>query len=345
MKIGFCVSALSSGHNIRGIGVYTKNLLAALKSNDGVVIQEFSGSAIPKTDIVHYPFFDLFKKSLPIRKDVPTVVTIHDVIPLAYSEFYPAGTRGFVNLYLQKLSLKNVSAVITDSKASKEDIIKYLKFPASKIYTIPLAPADYFHKIDDKDKLKTIRQKFNLPEKFALFTGNVNWNKNLVNLTAAAIKADIDVVLIGKGFEEKENLDHPELRSFKEFLNKFSTNSKVHILGFVEVGDLVGITNMATMALFPSNAEGFGLPILEAQICGTPVITSNISSMPEVAGRGALLVDPNSVESISRAISRILTKKDLREELIKEGLKNVKRFSWKKTAQETIQVYDKVLHS
>jgi glycosyltransferase involved in cell wall biosynthesis len=344
MKIAFCTSPLSNSHSVRGIGMYTKNLLESLKQLPDLQIQEFSNiSEIKEADIIHYPFFDLFEKSLPNQKRIPTVVTIHDVIPLVYPESYPLGIKGLFNNFLQKMSLKNVAAIITDSQSSKEEIIKYLKMPENKIFPIALAPAKKFYRISDNKILEGIKVKYSLPQKFVLFTGNVNWNKNLLNLTEAAIKSNIDLVLIGKSFEEKNNLDHPEMRNFKKFLEHYSVNSKVHMLGFVEDQDLVVVTNLASALLLPSFAEGFGLPILEAQICGVPVVTSNISSMPEVAGKGAILVDPNSVENISQAISKILSDGEFRKNLIEEGFRNVKKFSWGKVAQETFEVYVKIL--
>lgn len=346
MKIAFCASPLINGHNVRGIGVYTKSLLEYLKKIQGLQIQEFSDiSEIKDADVIHYPFFDLFQKTLSIKNKIPTVVTIHDVIPLEFSDHYPVGMKGSVNKFLQKKALKRIAAVITDSQYSKKSIVKHLGISENKIFSIPLAPVGYFHKIDDKKRLEKIKTKYNLPAKFVLFTGNVNWNKNLLNISEAALNAKIDLVLIGKSFEERNNLDHPEMKSFKQFLKKFSSNPKIRILGFIENEDLVAITNLAEILLLPSFAEGFGLPILDAQICGTPVITSNISSMPEVAGRGALLVNPDSIEDISRAILRILNNHEIREELIKEGYKNVNRFSWEKTAKETVKVYDKISNS
>lgn len=343
MKVAFCSSPLTSGHQHRGIGTYTKNLVKELKKQKDVQIQEFSDlSGVKDTDVVHFPFFDLFQHTLPLIKKWPMVITIHDVIPLLYPTAYPPGIKGSWNLILQKLALKNVSAVITVSEASKEDIIKYLGVPAEKIYPIGEAPAGHYRKINDSKSLKEVKGKYNLPDKFALYTGNVNWNKNLLNLTEGAIAAGIDLVLVGKSFEEKGNLDHPEMQSFKEFLNHYGKNPQVHILGFVENNDLVIITNLAQVVLLPSFAEGFGLPILEAQICGVPVITSNLSSMPEVAGFGALLIDPGSVESISGAIGKIIKDEKVRDQLIKEGLENVKRFSWEKAAKETVQVYEKI---
>lgn len=342
MKIAFCISPLLNNHNVRGIGAYTKNLLESLKQYSKLQIQEFSDiKEIKSTDVIHYPFFDLFQKSLLINNKIPTIVTIHDVIPLTYPTHYPPGVKGSLHKFLQKRSLENVAAVITDSQYSKEGVIRYLKVPEDKIFPVALAPAGHFHKISDKDQLKRVKHRYNLPEKFALFTGSVNWNKNLLNLSEATLRSGINLVLVGKSFEEKNNLDHPEMKSFKEFLKMYSDNPKVYILGFVNDIELVSITNLAELVLLPSFAEGFGLPILEAQICGTPVITSNVSPMPEVAGKGALLVDPSSVEDISQAITKIMKDKKVKEGLIKEGFENVKKFSWKKTAEDTMKIYQK----
>lgn len=342
MKIAIDVSPLNNAHKNRGVGAYTINLLSELKKISELQIQEFNNLAEVKTaDVIHYPYFDLFKHSLILHNKIPTVVTIHDAIPLAYPKAYPAGIKGSINFFWQKRALKKAAAVITDSGASKEDIIKYLGISEEKIFPVSLAPFTHFHKIENINELEKVRNKLNLPKKFAVFVGNVNWNKNLLNLSEATINAGIDLILIGKSFEEKNNLDHPELQSYKNFLNKYSDNPQVHILGFMNNEDLTAIINLAYVLLLPSFAEGFGLPILEAQICGTPVITSNISSMPEVAGKGALMVDPYSVESISQAIDNINKNQKIRFNLIKNGFENVKKFTWKKTAEETIKVYQK----
>lgn len=344
MKIAIDVNPLNNGHKDRGVGAYTINLLNELKKIPELKIQEFNYlTEVKNVDVIHYPYFDLFKHSLIFQNNIPVVVTIHDVIPLAYPKAYPVGIKGKINYYQQKRTLKKIAAVITDSKASEENIIKFLGVPEEKIFPVALAPFNHFRKIENKNELEKIRNKFNLPKKFTLFVGNVNWNKNLLNMTEAAVTADIDVVFIGKSFEEKDNLDHPEMSSFNSFLKKYVNNPKIHILGLIKSEELVSIMNIADILLLPSFAEGFGLPILEAQICGVPVVTSNISSMPEVAGKGALLVDPYSVESISQAINRINKNQELRQSLIKDGFENVNKYSWKKCAKDTLEVYQKAV--
>lgn len=344
MKIGFYNQALNSGHSKRGIGFYAKNLLENLKQKSDIEVIEFSKlDKLKPVDLIHYTHFDLFNFTLPLSKKYPTVVTIHDVTPLVFPASYPPGIKGMINHKLQKLSLKTVSAVITDSTNSKTDIQKYLGVDPQKIKVIYLAASSEYKVIKDKEKLQKIEKKYNLPKQFAIYTGSVNWNKNLVNMTKACLNLDLDIVLVGKDFFTKDNLGHHELKSFAEFEKLFSSNPKVHKLGFVETEELVGILNLAEVLLLPSFYEGFGLTILEAQACGVAVITSKISSMPEVAGGAAEYVDPYLVEDIERGIKKILEDKEYKKKLVNLGFENIKRFSWDKTTQETINVYENVL--
>jgi glycosyltransferase involved in cell wall biosynthesis len=344
MKVGFHSLIAKGGHQGRGIGFYAENLLAHLKRVPDLDIREFSElDELKDADVVHYPTVDFFKRSLPLRKKFPTVVTIHDITPLLFPKHYPPGIRGRINLQFQKKALKSVKRIITDSENSKSDIHKYFKFTLDDIKVVYLAPSDQYQEISDKGKLRQIQNKYSLPEKFALFTGNVNWNKNILNQAAACLETDLDLVLVGKSFETKDDLSHPELRDFKEFLTKYADNPKIHILGFVNTEDLISLYNLAEISLLVSFYEGFGLTILEAQSCGCPVITSNVSSMPEVAGDGAVLVNPGSVSEIKEAIKLLLEDQDFKRVLIKKGFENVKRFNWEKTAQETVKVYKDAL--
>lgn len=344
MKIAFNSSPLKSGHKIRGIGFYTKNLLENLQTNPDIAIKEFSEiSEIKTADIVHYPFFDLFQRTLPLRKKFPTVVTIHDIIPLLFPQHYPPGLKGSINNFWQKLALKDVRAIITDSQSSKKDIIEKLQFNSQQIFVVPLAAEERFRPLKNTNQLQEVQKKYHLPDNFVLYIGDINWNKNLVNLAQGCIEAKIDLVLVGKGFDKKENLNHPEMQSYLQFLTKFADLETVHLLGFIPDEEIVAVMNLAQVLLLPSLYEGFGLPILEAQASGTPVITSNLSSMPEVAGDGAIFVDPYSVRDISSAITKVINDQKLRGDLIRKGFINCRKFSWKKVAEETIAVYRKIV--
>lgn len=339
MRIGIDITHLNKESLGRGIGFYTENLIKSLKKFTSDEIVVIDNKIIPSIDLMHYPYFDFFTPSLPFFKKYPTVITIHDVTPLKFPQNYPPGIKGSFNNLLQRISLKSVSSIITDSDTSKKDINEILNISASKIKRVYLAPKDSFKKISDKSKIAKFSEKYNLADNFAVFAGSVNWNKNLINLTKAAVDARIDLYLTGKGFEQRENLSHPELKSYKLFLDEFSNNPKVHILGFLPSGELTLLFSAASILLFPSLYEGFGLPILEAQACGLPVITSNISSMPEVAGEGAIYVNPTDYVDIKNKINLLMKDRNLREILIKKGFENVKRFNWEKVARETSFVY------
>lgn len=340
MKIGINITKLNKLNSQRGIGFYTLYLIESLKKytqNEILIINDQKKSV--EVDIMHYPYFDFFKSTLPIKKDFPTVVTIHDTTPLVFPKHYPPGIKGKINFFKQKLALKKVRTVITDSKSSVKDIEKYLNIPAKKIFPVYLSVRKVFKKIKDLKSLELIKRKYHLPKGFFIYIGDVNWNKNLLSLTEAVIESKNDICFIGKGFSQS-NLDHPELKSFKQFKEKFGNHPNVHILGFVEDSDLVLLLNGAKGLLLPSFYEGFGLPILEAQACGVPVITSNVSSMPEIAGEGALLINPGSVKNIKEAIELISSNSELKSKLIKNGFDNLEKFSWKKTAEETVKVYE-----
>lgn len=342
MYVGIDVSNLHEFSKLRGIGVYAKNLYEAIRKYTNINVKLVEDSTNEKFDLIHYPYFDFFASSLPLIKKYPTVVTIHDLIPLIFPKFYPPGIKGSINLFRQKVALKNVKAIISVSTSTKGDIEKILKINPGKIFTVYSAPAENFKKIENLTELKSIKKKYNLPNKFALFVGSVNWNKNLINLTQACIDAKIDLYLVGSGFNIQENLNHPELAPLKEFRKKYSDNKFVHVVNFVTGQKLVGLYNLASCLLIPSFYEGFGLPILEAQSCGTPVITSNNSSMPEIAGEGAILVNPENPDEISKAITKVTSDVNLKTSLIRKGFENVKKYSWEKTAKDTVKVYEKI---
>lgn len=343
MKIGIDVSNLNSKNRGRGVGYYIENLYQSLKAlslHDISLIREKDQRE--KFDVIHYPYFDFFKPTLPFKRSTPAVVTIHDVTPLLFPREYPSGIKGKIYFVRQKLALKNVQGIVTDSISSKKDIERILKISPKKVFSIHLAPRPIFKRVNDKKRIGEVRKKYKLTRSFCLFMGDVNWNKNLNNMAQAAVGSGVNFYLVGGGFNQT-SLNHPELKSYEEFIKDYSRNSKIHILGFIPDEDLVVILNLASILLIPSFYEGFGLPILEAQICSVPVITSNISSMPEVAGDGAFFVDPKDPNRIRKGINTLLNDNKLREKLISKGLNNIKRFSWKKTALETLKVYEMVL--
>jgi len=345
LKVGFDTRVLSGPGGFRGVGKYATQLMAALRASKKVKVVEIKdNSPLPAVDLIHYPFFDFYFLTLPLIKKKKTVVTIHDCTPLVFPEHYAAGIKGKLKLNIQKLSLKSVAAVLTDSENSEKDIIHFLGVPQEKIHVTYLAADKVFRKLPSEGRWMVLAKKrYNLPEKYLLYVGDINYNKNLPHLLKAfkelALK-DYSLVLVGKAFK---NLRLKEARRIAEVIKELGLKEKVQVLGFVSDNDLVKIYNLARLFCFPSLYEGFGLVILEAMACGCPVLTSNTSSLPEVAGEAAFLVDPHSTQSITEGIKTILGDEKFRQDLIEAGLGRAKEFSWEKTAQKTIEVYQKIL--
>lgn len=354
MKVKIDSSSLVSGHKVRGVGFYTRELIKALKKEKGV---ELVGS---NYDILHIPFFNPFFVSFPWKKESKIVVTIHDLIPLIYPKYYPPGFRGYIRFLLNKYLISRVNAIITDSETSKKDIVRFLGVPENKIYPIYLAPRRTGGVASTALKRK-IKERYNLPDKFVLYVGDVNYNKNIHNLVTACEIADIPLVICGKQALDIENLGqdlrvlrgprdwirflfgkpHPELAHYKKLLTHFAKKNVIR-LGFVPDSELGVIFNLATIYCQPSFYEGFGLPVLEAFASGTPVVASRTQTLVEVARDAALFVNPKDPKDMAEGIKKVIGSKKLQGELSKKGLARVKEFSWQKTAKETLKVYEKV---
>ncbi len=338
-----------SKHAVRGSGFYIDNLKAALlkyfPQNYYVFFRQ--ASEIPQNmDIIHYPYFEPFFLSLPIIKRGKTVVTIHDLTPLVFPKEFPAGIKGKATWIIQKTNLKTVTAIITDSYTSKEDIQKIVGIEQRKIHVVYLAASEIFRKIrlSDQDKI-TMRKKFDLPKNFLLYVGDATPNKNLPRMLAAVKKAKIPLVMVGKVFAE-QNIDvNNEWNKDLVYVQKLLQDEKelIKVVGFVSSDDLVTLYNLATALLMPSLYEGFGLPVLEAMQCGCPVITSNDGSLKEISGKAVYSVDPYNIEDIERGIRDVFSKKELQKKLSQKGVEQASRFSWKNTAEKVNEVYKRVL--
>lgn len=342
MRVAIDVGPLSSGHAVRGVGFYTKRLIEAL--GDRVEAVDSTATDLTKYDLIHYPAFDLFRHTLPIVKQTKTIVTIHDTIPLIYPTHYPPGVRGKINFYLQKYSLRSVSAIITDTETSKKDICRFLGVIPDKVHVVYLAPGEMFRKMDNGKRKMEIKKRFGLPDRFAVYLGDVNYNKNIPVLIDACKIAKIPLVICGKQAKEvgdrDRKLNHPELTH----LRSLDWNNVV-TLGFVSDEELVAIFNLASVYVQPSLYEGFGLPVLQAFACGTPVVAAKTQALVEIGNPGCLFVDPNDPEDVAEKIEKIIEDDKLRKQLIETGKVIAKNFSWEKTAKETMKVYRKAIGS
>ncbi|MBL7078346.1 glycosyltransferase family 4 protein [Candidatus Shapirobacteria bacterium] len=351
--VGIDVSPLYTDDKVRGVGFYTKRLLKELKKfRDLEIIELKSKEEIQKQeyDLLHIPYFSPFFQTLPRGIKKPWVVTVHDLIPIRFKKHYPPGIKGSFNWQIQKRALLKAKAIITDSKASKKDIIKFTNYPESKIKVIYLAAGEEFKKLEIGAWKLELERKYNLPDTFALYVGDVNWSKNLPGLVKACRRAETPLVIAGKQAVsrdyDKTHIENRDLVWLQKQLKKFPyiLNSKFYILalGYVSDQDLVRLYNLAKVYVQPSFGEGFGLPVLEAMACGCPVVSSNWGSLPEIVGKAGILVEP-APDSLAGAIKKVIRDGKLRNRLIEAGLKQAKQFSREKTAKETLSAYQRVL--
>ena len=329
LKIAIDSGPLTSGDSIRGIGTYTRELLKALNL-EGV---DVSKEDLSKYDVVHFTRFNPFFISVPFTKPSGTkfVLTIYDLIPLIYPKHYPAGLKGKVRWLINKwLIRKNIDAIITISETSKKDICRFLEVDPKKVFVTYLAARSMFKKLQITQKWRDSwvleAGGKSVPKKFALYVGDVNYNKNIPNLVSACKIAGIPLVIAGKqAYEiEKMNLNHPELSHLKGI-----DWSGVIRLGFVPDEILVELYNLATVYVQSSLYEGFGLPVLEAIKCGAPVVSTKTQCLVEVLGDSFNYVEADDPKDMARGMLNPNTSTNL-----------PRLYSWDKTAKETIEVYN-----
>lgn len=350
MNIAIDMSPLRSGHylqhRIRGTGIYLQNLKSTLPRYypDNQYVFFNRGDDLGNVDFIHYPYFEPFFLTLPVFSKNKRIVTVHDLTPLVFPKEFPAGTRGRIKWQIQKQALRNADAVIADSICSKNDIVKYTGISSSKINVVYLAVSENFRKLEKSSILPSIREKYNLPERFVLYVGDVTWNKNLPRLIMAIQKINVPLVMVGKALLDK-NFDriNPWNKDLVEVERLVDNDKKIIRLGFVPKEDLILLYNVATVFAMPSLYEGFGLPVLEAMSCGCPVVVSKEGSIPEIAGEACRYVDAYDVDSIAGGISEVFNNRSLQQELSKKGLIQSKKFTWNKTARETMNVYRSVV--
>lgn len=283
-------------------------------------------------DLLHEPHYVL-PPLVPCR----AVVTIHDCIHLMFPQYLPnrmayAYARG--SLWA---ATRRAERIFTVSETSKADILRYCDVPADRIVVVYNAIDDRFAVAPSDEAIRRARERYQLDGPFALYVGNIKPHKNIERLIDA-----FDLVR-RDGFERMELLiigdqisKYPRLR---RAVDKHKLHKHVRFLGFVPDDTLAALYRLATLFVFPSLYEGFGLPPLEAMASGTPVVTSNRSSLPEVVGDAAMLVDPYSAPSIAEGIRRVLADASLRRALSERGLARARQFSWEASVRRIHDVY------
>jgi len=291
-------------------------------------------------DLTHVPYF-----GSSLSPSLPTVVTIHDLIPMVLPE-YRGNWRVRLYTSLVAAAAPQANLILADSQASKYDILQKLNVPDEQVRVVYLAPAPQFQPAETWQQIVDIKKKYNLPEDFVLYLGGYDVRKNLDALLHAytwvsgTLHDGCPLVLAGALPKEDTPFFPDPLRIARELgIEKYIITP-----GWIAEDDRPLLYAAAKVFVYPSRYEGFGLPVLEAMACGTPVVTTNAASIPELAGGAAFQLDPNDTKHMAAPILRLCTEEDSRDDLIERGLDQVEKFTWQKTAAETLQAYKDTLN-
>ncbi|NDJ85676.1 MAG: glycosyltransferase family 4 protein [Chloroflexi bacterium] len=268
-----------------------------------------------------------------------TIATVHDVIPLSMPGFNTHLDTLIYRRWLPRV-LPRLDAVITVSEASKNDIAQHLRVPPRRIHNASEGVTNIYRPAD-ASHLEQVRAHYELPQRYILYVGSIEARKNLSRVLEAfaSLKqsgVSHDLVIVGP--------QKWKYGAILETLQRLKLENSVLFTGYVPETDLPIIYSGADVFVFPSLYEGFGLPVLEAMACGTAVVTSNTSSLPEVIGDAGLQVDPYSVDEIASAILRLLGDAALRHRLQQKAIERAAGFTWERTAETTIDIYRQVMH-
>lgn len=285
-------------------------------------------------DILHSTAF-----TMPPVSKTNVVVTIPDLSCFIFPQFHTEANYQFVTRNVHQAA-RRANLIISISETTKKDIKRYLHIPDEKIEVTYLAASDIFLNPCPPNSIEAMKTRYPITKPYFLSVGSLEPRKNLASALIAfkalleIKKIDYQFVIVGgKGWKNE---------AFYRLLNKLRIDDHLVFAGYVSEKDLPALYQGAEAFIYPSFYEGFGLPVLEAMASGTPVITSNISSLPEVAGDAAILINPNEIFELYEAMEAIVTNPSLREELKAKGLEQSKKFTWEKTARQTLEIYKKV---
>ncbi|MFH1297956.1 MAG: glycosyltransferase family 1 protein [Bacteroidota bacterium] len=295
-----------------------------------------------KCDLLHCT-----SNTAPLFNPVPMIVTLHDIFYMENVSLFNKGFSAyqkFGNMYRRYIVpgvVKRAKRIITVSKSEKNRILHFFHLKNEKVSVVYNGVSLNFKPVTDVKTLDEIRLKYNLPEHFIFFLGNTDPKKNTPGVLTAFAKyireTSDQIPLVIADYPQ------PDLERTLQEIHEPDIIQYIHRLDYVKNADLPGIYTMAALFLYPSFRESFGIPILEAMSCGTPVITSNVFSMPEVAGKAAVLVDPTNPYDLARSIHRVLTEPEFSKSLSEKGLEQTTRFSWAKMAKEYMDIYKEIV--
>lgn len=376
-KLGFDLRALQDGfkaHKARGIGVYSRNLIQrknlapadlditsfydpGYESSEAgkfgatpYKIGKLAGFIRPR--MKEYAFqTTVFRRAVertlrasgagllffPSHLDVPAglrvryAVTAHDMIQAALQGKFYNSFKHKVDIARQVQTLRGAAHIIAVSRHTKDDVVKHAGVPEGKVTVV-------YNGVDPgfRPGVGAALERFDLPEKFVINVGGIDWRKNvglLLDSFAALVREKPDWRLVMTGAIE----DDPLYPGFLAALKERGLERSVMLLGYVSREELIALYNRAAFLIYPSLYEGFGLPVLEAMACGAPVITTNRTSIPEVAGGAALALDPDEPDSFREAVIKLANSEGERKKLSEAGIKRAAMFTWDKCAKETYQ--------
>ncbi len=313
----------------------------ALPGRRGMNVFRWTHQALPRmlrrepVPLVHFPFY-----TLPFRLHCPAVVTIHDITFSLHPEWFPWRSR-IAFTAVAPGSARRAAHVLTVSECSRRDLVERYALDPARVTAVPLA-ADPAFRPRAAGEVAEVGRRYGLRSPYLIHLGSLHPRRNLERLLDALAglgreSGEVTLALAGR-------VERP-YRSVEPLIRSRGLRDRVLHLGYAPDRDLPALVSGARALVYPSLYEGFGLPILEAMACGTPVLTSNVSALPETAGDAALLVDPRSTEEIARGIRSLLGDDRLRERLRRAGLERAGRFSWRRTAEATLRVYRLALSS
>jgi glycosyltransferase involved in cell wall biosynthesis len=286
-------------------------------------------------DLLHAPDFTL----PPVEPDTRTLLTVHDLSFVRAPEAAAPGLRAYLNRVVPR-SVRRADHILVDSDATRRDLIDLYGTPGEKVSVVYSGVDARFGPVEDAGAIRAVRAKYGIGDgPFILSVGTVQPRKNYARLAEALHRLDRpDLPLViagGKGWLEDDLYAR---------IDALGLGGRVRFIGFVDDDDLPALYSTARVFAFPSLYEGFGLPPLEAMACGTPVVASNVSSVPEVVGEAGLLVDPLDVDALAGALARALDDEGLRASLIEQGRERAGEFTWDQTASAVRRQYDALLN-
>jgi len=292
-----------------------------------------------KFDIFHSTYYRF--PAIDVTGDIPRVMTVYDLIPVITPEFVTPGLTTWFTEVLQSINLKR-DWVVCISEYTKQEFCKYTGMSSERVFAAPLAAASHFHAVKDADKIYAACRRYKIPEgDYFLSLAAPQPRKNFAHLIRCFFRLlseqpnlDVKLVLVGS---KDLGFMYDEIFAVAESLTKFQ--SRVIFTGYIPDEELSEIYSGAKAFIFPSLYEGFGLPPLEAMQCGTPVIASNTTSIPEVVGDAGILVDPKDEDALCQAMIELLNNVALCQELSRKGIERAAQFSWARCASDTVEVY------